>query len=103
VGRVGLARESLSRALSTPQVAAHLRTTVLKSLAMAAARAGAVKVDLLLSDNAIARNRDGIWLFHRVSRDVPVFRHHVGIERGFSLAKALQRDCQPTEELNQRP
>ena len=49
--RVGMARESLSRALSTPHVAAHLRTKVMKSLAMAAARAGAVKVDLLDSDN----------------------------------------------------
>jgi hypothetical protein len=54
---VGLARESLSRALSTPHVAEHLRAKVLKSLAMAAARAGAVKVDLMDSDNAIARDR----------------------------------------------
>jgi len=43
---VGLARESLSRALSKPHVAA-----------MAAARAGATKVDLLDSDNAMARDR----------------------------------------------
>jgi hypothetical protein len=55
--KVGLARESLSRALSTPHIAEHLRTKVLKFLAMSAARAGAVKVDLLDSDNAIARDR----------------------------------------------
>jgi hypothetical protein len=55
--KVGLARESLSRALSKPHVAEHLRMKVLRSLAMAAARAGAVKVDLLDSDNAIARDR----------------------------------------------
>lgn len=55
--KVGLVRESLSRALSTPHVAEHLRTKVLKSLAMAAARAGAVKIDLMDSDNAIARDR----------------------------------------------
>jgi hypothetical protein len=54
---VGMARESLSRALSTSHIAKHLRTKVLKSLAMAAARAGAVKTDLLDSDNAIARDR----------------------------------------------
>jgi hypothetical protein len=52
-----MARESLSRALSTPHVAEHLRMKVLRSLAMATARAGAVKVDLLDSDNAIARDR----------------------------------------------
>jgi hypothetical protein len=55
--KVGMARESLSRALSTAYIAEHLRTKVLKSLAMAAARAGAVKVDLLDSDNAIARDK----------------------------------------------
>ena len=55
--KVGLARESLSRALSTPHVAEHLRTKVLRHLSIAAARAGAVKVDLLDSDNAMARDR----------------------------------------------
>jgi len=55
--KVGLARESLSRALSTPHVAEHLRQKVLRHLAIHAARAGAVKVDLMDSDNAIARDR----------------------------------------------
>jgi hypothetical protein len=52
---VGLARESLSRALSTPHVAQHLREKVLRHLAIAAARAG--KGELLDSDNEIARDR----------------------------------------------
>jgi hypothetical protein len=55
--KVGLARESLSRALSTPHVAQHLREKVLRHLAIAAARAGYVKEDLLDSDNDIARDR----------------------------------------------
>ena len=55
--KVGLARESLSRALSTPHVAEHLRQKVLRHLAIAAARAGYVKGDLLDSDNDIARDR----------------------------------------------
>jgi hypothetical protein len=54
---VGMARESLSRALSKPHVAELMRTKVLRTLAMAAARAGATKVDLLDSDNAMARDR----------------------------------------------
>jgi hypothetical protein len=54
---VGMARESLSRALSRPHVAELMRTKVLRTLAMAAARAGATKVDLLDSDNAMARDR----------------------------------------------
>src|SRR5258707_11628102 len=55
--KVGLALESLSRALSTPHVAEHLRQKVLRHLAIAAARAGYVKGELLDSDNAIARDR----------------------------------------------
>src|SRR4030088_2227396 len=49
---VGLARESLSRALSKPHVAELMRTKVLRSLAMAAARAGAVKGGRLGRANA---------------------------------------------------
>jgi hypothetical protein len=55
--KVGLARESLSRALSTPHVAEHLRQKVLRALAIAAARAGATKVELLDSANEMVRDR----------------------------------------------
>jgi hypothetical protein len=54
--KVGLARESLSRALSTPHVAEHLRQKVIRHLAIHAARAGATKVDLLDSSNEMARD-----------------------------------------------
>jgi hypothetical protein len=54
---VGMARESLSRALSKPHVAELMRTKVLRALAMAAARAGAVKEELLDSDNELVRDR----------------------------------------------
>lgn len=54
--KVGLARESLSRALSTPHVAEHLRQKMIRHLAIAGARAGATKVELLdsVSESAIA-------------------------------------------------
>src|ERR1700694_1926531 len=55
--KVGLARESLSRALSRPHVAEHLRQRVLRHLAIQAARAGAVKGELLDSDNEMVRDR----------------------------------------------
>jgi hypothetical protein len=55
--KVGLARESLSRALSTPHVAEHLRQKVVRYLAIAAARAGATKVELLDGTSEIARDR----------------------------------------------
>jgi hypothetical protein len=54
---VGLARESLSRALSTPHVAEHLRQKVLRHLAIAAARAGATKTELLDSPSELVRDR----------------------------------------------
>ena len=53
----GLARESLSRALSTPRVAEHLRLQTVCLLGIAAARAGATKVDLLDGDSEIVRDR----------------------------------------------
>jgi hypothetical protein len=55
--KVGLARESLSRALAKPHVSALMLQKVQRSLAMAAARAGAVKEELLDSDNEIVRDR----------------------------------------------
>jgi hypothetical protein len=55
--KVGLARESLSRALSTPHIAEHLRQKVMRHLAIHAARAGATKVELLDSSNEMARDR----------------------------------------------
>jgi hypothetical protein len=55
--KVGLHRESLSRSLSIPHVAAHLRQKVIRHLAIVAARAAATKTDLLDSDSEIARDR----------------------------------------------
>ena len=55
--KVGLARESLSRALSTPHIAEYLRQQIARRLAIAAARAGAVKGELLDSDNVLVRDR----------------------------------------------
>jgi hypothetical protein len=55
--QVGLPRETLSRNLSRPDVAETMRQQVIKSLAMAAGRASAVKVGLMESDNAIVAER----------------------------------------------
>jgi hypothetical protein len=55
--KVGLARESLSRALSMPHITEHLRQNVLRHLAIHAARAGATKTELLDSASEIVRDR----------------------------------------------
>jgi hypothetical protein len=55
--RVGLAPETLYRALAKPHVTEHLRQKVLRHLAIHAARAGSTKVELLDSDSEIARDR----------------------------------------------
>jgi hypothetical protein len=52
-----LCREHFTRELSKPHVAAYMRERVLKQLAIAAARAGAVKGELLDSDNEMVRDR----------------------------------------------
>jgi len=55
--KVGMARESLSRALNKPRIAEHLRQKVQRHLAIQAARAGAVKGELLDSPNEMVRDR----------------------------------------------
>jgi hypothetical protein len=55
--KAGLTRETLSRALSQPHVAEHMRQKVLRHLAIAAARAGAVKGELLDCSNEMVRDR----------------------------------------------
>jgi hypothetical protein len=55
--KIGPAHESLSRALSTPHVAEHLRQKVLRHLAIQAARAGITKTELLDSASEIVRDR----------------------------------------------
>ena len=67
--KVGLARETLSRALSQPHVAQHLRQRVLRYLAIQAARAGAMKGELLDSDNEMVRDRASTFVL--ASRILP--------------------------------
>jgi hypothetical protein len=60
--KVGLARESLSRALSQPHIAQHLREKVSRHLAIMAARAGFVKGSLLDSENEMVRDRSSSFI-----------------------------------------
>ena len=55
--RVGLARESLGKALDRPHVLAYLQQRTRKRLEILAGRAGAVKAELLESDNDMAREK----------------------------------------------
>jgi hypothetical protein len=55
--KVGMARESLGRALDRPHVAELMRTRTIRRLAQASARAGAVKEELLDSENELVRDR----------------------------------------------
>jgi hypothetical protein len=58
----GLDPASLSRALDKPHVAAYLRQRVLKRLGIAAARAGATKIELLDSANELVRDRSSSFV-----------------------------------------
>jgi hypothetical protein len=58
----GLDPASLSRALDKPHVAAYLRQRVLKRLGIAAARAGATKIELLDSLNELVRDRSSSFV-----------------------------------------
>jgi hypothetical protein len=54
---VGLARESLSRALAKPHVIEHMRQRALRTIQMAAGRAAEVKAELLDCGDSMARDR----------------------------------------------
>jgi hypothetical protein len=55
--RVGLARESLSRALAKPHVIEHMRQRAIRTIAQAAGRAAEVKAELLDCGDSMARDR----------------------------------------------
>ncbi|MCC8957638.1 hypothetical protein H8B02_30665 [Bradyrhizobium sp. Pear77] len=55
--KVGLSREHLSRELNKPHVADFMKQKVMRHLAVATTRAGAVKAELLDCDNAMVRDR----------------------------------------------
>lgn len=97
---VGMARESLSRALSRPHVAELLRTKVLRSLAMAAARAGATKIDLLDSDNAIVRDRASSFVLGLAGiqpANTPTVALNIEVKAGYVID--LSDDPPPMREI----
>lgn len=60
--KAGLSREHFTRALSQPHIASYMHTKVVRQLAIAAARAGAVKGELLDSDNAMVADRASTFI-----------------------------------------
>jgi hypothetical protein len=55
--KVGLARESLGRALAKPHVIEHMRQRAIRTIAQAAGRAAEVKAELLDCGDSMARDR----------------------------------------------
>jgi hypothetical protein len=55
--KVGLARESLGRALAKPHVIEHMRQRAIRTIAQGAARAAEVKAELLDCGDSMARDR----------------------------------------------
>ena len=86
--KVGLVRESLSRALSKPHVAQHLREKVLRHLAIAAARAGSTKVELLDSANEMVRDRASTFVLGLADIQPatnPSVNVNIGVRAGFVI------------------
>jgi hypothetical protein len=55
--QVGMARESLGRALAKPHFVEHMHQRAVRTIQMAAARASEVKVELMDCGDSIARDR----------------------------------------------
>jgi hypothetical protein len=60
--KVGLARESLGRALAKPHVIEHMRQRAIRTIAHGAARAAEVKAELLDCGDSMARDRASTFI-----------------------------------------
>jgi hypothetical protein len=86
--KAGLARESLGRALDKPHVAEFLRQKVIRHLATQAARAGAVKGELLDSDNEIVRDRASTFvlgLANIAPATAPAVNFNIEMKAGYTI------------------
>jgi phage terminase small subunit len=86
--KAGLARETLSRALSQPHVAEHMRQRVVRHLAIQAARAGAVKGELLDCDNEMVRDRASTFILGLADiapASAPALSVNLNIRAGYVL------------------
>jgi hypothetical protein len=95
--QVGIARETLSRNLSRPDVGEQMRTKVMKSLAMAAGRASAVKVDLMESDNAIVRERASSFVLGMIGIAPPPATASVNVSVGVTCGYVIDLRPDPSE------
>jgi hypothetical protein len=86
--RVGLARESLGRALDKPHVAEFLRQKVIRHLATQAARAGAVKGEPLDSDSELVRDRASTFVLSLADiapASTPSFNVNLEVKAGYCI------------------
>jgi hypothetical protein len=93
--KVGLSREHFTRELSKPHIAAFMREKVLKQLAIAAARAGAVKIDLVDSDNAMVADRASSFILGLAGiapATTPALNVNLEIRAGYVIDLSGRRD-----------
>lgn len=86
--KVGCTREYLSRSLSRPDIAEYLRNKAGRTIAVAAARAAAVKVDLLDCESSHVRNDASTFVLEtagiRPARD-PQVNFNLSVSAGFVI------------------
>jgi hypothetical protein len=102
--KAGFARESLSRALSVPHIAEHLRQKVLRHLAIHAARAGATKTELLDSSNEMARDRASTFVLGLAGIQPaasPSLNFNIEVKAGYVID--LSDDSSPMRTVSPEP
>jgi hypothetical protein len=100
--KVGLAPETLSRAFAKPHVTALMIQKVQRSLALAAARAGAVKEELLDSDNAIVRDRASSFVLG-LAGIAPASTPSVSLNLEIKAGYIIDISPDPSEVVDLRP
>jgi hypothetical protein len=100
--KVGLARESLGRALAKPHVIEHMRQRAVRTIQMAAARAAEVKAELLDCGDSMARDRASTFVLGTAGigpATAPALSINLEIKAGY----IIDISPDPSEVVDLRP
>jgi hypothetical protein len=101
--KVGLARESLGRALAKPHVVEHMRQRAIRTIQMAAGRAAEVKAELLDCGDSMARDRASTFVLGTAGigpATAPALSVNIEIKAGYVID--LTDDARAPRTINHK-
>lgn len=102
--KVGMARESLTRALARPDVAEYIRTIAVRTIALAAGRAAEVKAELMDCPDNMVRDRSSTFVLGVAgiapAGDGTSVNVNVNIKAGWVIDLSEPDDRQPMRTIS---